>query len=50
VTQIAIDKRPKLQKFQNTFKIKLISKMANKAMVPKLVETGQGGNITILWN
>jgi hypothetical protein len=32
VTQIAIDKRPRLQKLQNMFKIKLIAKMANKAM------------------
>jgi hypothetical protein len=32
VTQIAIDKRPTLQILPNTFKIKLITKMANKAM------------------
>jgi hypothetical protein len=32
VKQIAIDKRPRLQKLQNMFKIKLIAKMANKAM------------------
>jgi len=32
VTQTAIDKRPQLQKLQNMFKIKLIAKMANKAM------------------
>jgi hypothetical protein len=32
VTQIAIYKRPRLQKLQNMFKIKLIAKMANKAM------------------
>jgi len=32
VTQVAIDKRPRLQKLQNMFKIKLIAKMANKAM------------------
>jgi len=32
VTQIAIDKRPKLQKLQNMFKIKLIAKMTNKEM------------------
>jgi hypothetical protein len=31
VTQIAIDKRPRLKKLQNMFKIKLIAKMANKA-------------------
>ena len=32
VTQIAIDKRPRLQKLQNMFKIKVTVKMANKAM------------------
>jgi hypothetical protein len=32
VTQIAIDKRPRLQKLQNMFKVQLIAKMANKAM------------------
>jgi len=32
VTQIAIDKRPRLRKIQNMFKIKVIVKMANKAM------------------
>jgi hypothetical protein len=32
VTQIAIDKRPRLWKIQNMFKIKVIVKMANKAM------------------
>jgi len=32
VTQIAIDNRTRLQKLQNIFKIKLIAKMANKAM------------------
>ena len=32
VTQTAIDKRPQLQQLQNMFKIKLIAKMANKAM------------------
>jgi len=32
VTQIAIDKRPRLQKLQNMFKIKVIANMANKAM------------------
>jgi hypothetical protein len=32
VTQIAIDKRPRLQKLQNMFKIKVIVKMADKAM------------------
>jgi alanine dehydrogenase len=32
VTQIAIDKRPRLQKLQNMFKIKVIVKMANKAI------------------
>jgi len=30
VTQTATDKRPKLQKLQNMFKIKLMAKMANK--------------------
>jgi len=32
VTQIAIDNRTRLQKLQKIFKIKLIAKMANKAM------------------
>jgi hypothetical protein len=32
VTQIAIDKRPRLQKLQNMFKIKVTANMANKAM------------------
>jgi hypothetical protein len=32
VTQKATDKRSRLQKLQNMFKIKLIAKMANKAM------------------
>jgi hypothetical protein len=32
VTQIATDKRPRLQKLQNMFKIKLTAKMAKKAM------------------
>ena len=32
MTQIAIDKRPRLQKLQNMFNIKLVAKMANKAM------------------
>jgi hypothetical protein len=32
VTQIAIDKRPRLQKLQNMFKIKAIIKLSNKAM------------------
>jgi hypothetical protein len=32
VTQITIDKRPRLHKLQNMFKIKLLAKMANKAM------------------
>jgi len=32
VTQTAIDKRPRLQKLQNMFKIKVIVKMANKTM------------------
>jgi len=32
VTQIAIDKRPRLQKLQNMFKIKAIIQTANKAM------------------
>jgi len=32
VTQIEIDKRPKLQKLQNMFKIKAITQTANKAM------------------
>jgi hypothetical protein len=32
VTQIATDNRPILQKIQNMLKIKLIAKMANKAM------------------
>jgi hypothetical protein len=32
VKQIAIDKRPSLQNLQNMFKIKLIAKMANKAI------------------
>jgi len=32
VTQIATDKRPRLQKLQNTLKIKVIVKMANKVM------------------
>ena len=32
MTQIAIDKRPRLRKIQNMFKIKVIVKMANKAM------------------
>ena len=31
-TQIEIDKRPRLQKIQNMFKIKAIMQMANKAM------------------
>jgi hypothetical protein len=31
-TQIAIDKRPRLQKLQNMFKIEAIVKLANKAM------------------
>jgi hypothetical protein len=32
VTQIAIDKRPRLQKLQNMFQIKVTANMANKAM------------------
>jgi len=32
VTQIAIDNRPRLQKIQNMFKIKVIMKTANEAM------------------
>jgi hypothetical protein len=32
VTQIAIDKRPRLQKLQNMFKIKVTIKLANKTM------------------
>ena len=32
MTQIAIDNRTRLQKLQKIFKIKLIAKMANKAM------------------
>jgi hypothetical protein len=32
VTQIEIDKRPRLQKLQNIVKIKAIMKMANEAM------------------
>jgi hypothetical protein len=32
VTQIAIDKRPRLQKLPNMFKIKVIVKLANKTM------------------
>ena len=32
VTQIEIDKRPRLQKLQNMFKIKAIMQTANKAM------------------
>jgi len=31
VTKIAFDKRPRLQKIQNMFKIKVIVKLANKA-------------------
>jgi hypothetical protein len=38
VKQIAIDKRQRLQKFQDTFKIKLIAKMADKAMENILYE------------
>jgi len=32
VTQIAIDKGPRLQKLQNMFKMKVIVKMANETM------------------
>jgi len=32
VTQIGTDKRPRLHKLQNMFKIKVIMKMANEAM------------------
>jgi hypothetical protein len=32
VTQITIDNRPRLQKLQNMFKLKMIMKVANEAM------------------
>ena len=32
VTQITIDNRPRLQKFQNMFKLKVIMKTANEAI------------------
>jgi len=46
VTQIEIDKRPKLQKLQNMFKIKAIMQTANKAMEEIL--DGKDLNITEL--
>jgi len=46
VTQIEIDKRPRLQKIQNMFKIKAIIQMANKAMEEIL--DGKDLNITEL--
>jgi len=46
MTQIEIDKRPRLQKLQNMFKIKAIMQMANKAM--KEILDGKDLNITQL--
>jgi len=36
VTQIEIDKRPRLQKLQNMFKIKAVMQMANNTKKEKL--------------
>jgi hypothetical protein len=46
VTQIKIDKRPRLQKLQNMFKVKEIMKTANEAMVEILA--GKDLNMTEL--
>ena len=46
MTQIEIDKRPRLQKLQNMFKIKAIMQTANKAMDEIL--DGKDLNITEL--
>jgi len=46
VTQIEIDKKPRLQKLQNVFKIKAITQTANKAMEEIL--DGKDLNITQL--
>jgi len=46
VTQIEIDKRSRLQKIQNTFKIKTIMKTANEA-IEKILD-GKDLNITEL--
>jgi len=46
VTQIEIDKRPRLQKIQNMFKMKTIMQMTNKAMEEIL--DGKDLNITQL--
>jgi hypothetical protein len=46
VTQIEIDKRPRLQKLQNVFKVKEITKTANEAMAEILA--GKGLNMTEL--
>jgi hypothetical protein len=46
VTQIEIDKRPRLQKLQNVFKVKEIIKTANEAMAEMLA--GKDLNITEL--
>jgi hypothetical protein len=45
-TQIEIDKRPRLQKLQNVFKVKEVMKTANEAMAEILV--GKDLNMTEL--